>query len=1136
MRADRTFAVRLISSFLLALMPCFAQQSSSRPEATPKMATANYGKLPLLFEKNQGQTDPRVKFLSSGPGYTVFLTGSEMVLSLRPSDVVNPDAFKTSATSTSAKAQAVAHTQSATAAATPASVAMVFQLVGAKSNPEIVGESPLPTKANYFIGNDPNKWHTNVTTYGKVRYKDVYPGIDLVYYGNQRQVEYDFDVAAGADASQIQFDIQGADKLSVDHLGDLVLKKGTGELHFQAPVVYQESQGQRAKVAGSYSVSGTSRVGFKVAAHDSTKALVIDPVLVYSTFLGGRSEDQAFGIAINSVGEAFVTGITTSSDFPLATLGDFNATQMRVFLAKLDVSGTTLLWADYICGTSGNDYPQGIALDPQENVYITGNAYSSDFPTVNPVQGSLTGNTDGFLSKVSADGATLVYSTYLGGSNWDYPTTVAVDGLGQATIAGYTQSTNFPVVNAFQSTILPNQNSYYGDYAFVSKFSADGSSLVFSTYLAGSQTNCINNCYPYSEIYGIAADPNGNLYVAGRTDTQDFPVSEGAYLVTNPSVLNYYTDTSFVASFSPFGELNYSTYFGGTLYTYVFAVAVDANGSAYVTGSASSNTSFPITTTSICDPAVSSCDSAFVTKFNPTGTELVYSTFLGPNNTTQGQRIKVDANGNAFVLAYSGNQSYSLVNPIEAFTGAGGSLIDEIDPTGATELFSTYLGADNGSNGVDLAVDSNSSIYITGTTPSQDFPVLQSAFQSTSSGQDDVFIAKISQDTGAAFTVSPSLLQFSTRTVGSTSSPRTAVIRNMGTAALNLDTKTLTGDFAETDDCGMSIPAAGTCTFTVTFTPTAPGSRFGTILMGDNSAGSPHFINLVGNGSSPIVVPSPTSLTFASAPVNSTSNAQTITLSNTGNATLNISSIQATGDFAQTTNCASALGFGSSCQIQVTFTPTAGGARPGSLVLTDDAPDSPQTIVLSGSGFVTTGTVTPSTLSFGNVNVSSSSTAQVVTVTNTGGNIMTVSAVSATGDFSQTNNCSTIAANGTCTVNVTFAPTASGSRTGTLTISDNAEGNPHAVTLGGMGIAGTADLSTTSMTFTALNVGATSTAQTLTVTNSGNGPLTLSSIRGHGGLCTDQQLQHGCLVGDLHGPDYFHTGVFRHADWQSDSD
>jgi hypothetical protein len=318
----------------------------------------------------------------------------------------------------------------------------------------------------------------------------------------------------------------------------------------------------------------------------------------------------------------------------------------------------------------------------------------------------------------------------------------------------------------------------------------------------------------------------------------------------------------------------------------------------------------------------------------------------------------------------------------------------------------------------------------------------------------------------------------------------------MGTAALNLNTKTLTGDFAETDDCASLVPAAGTCTFTVTFTPTAPGSRFGTILLGDDAAGSPHFVNLVGNGSSPIVVLNPTGLTFASAPVNSTSSAQTITLSNTGNATLNISNIQMSSDFAQTTNCPPALGFGTSCQFQVTFTPTAGGARPGSLVLTDDAPDSPQTISLSGSGFVTTGTVSPSSLSFGNVDVSASSTAQVVTVTNTGGNVMAVSGVTAPGDFSQTNNCSSIAANGgTCTVNVTFAPTVSGSRTGTLTINDNAQGNPHAVALSGMGIAGTADLSATSLTFSALNVGATSTAQTLTITNSGNGPLTMNSIQ-----------------------------------------
>ncbi len=444
-------------------------------------------------------------------------------------------------------------------------------------------------------------------------------------------------------------------------------------------------------------------------------------------------------------------------------------------------------------------------------------------------------------------------------------------------------------------------------------------------------------------------------------------------------------------------------------------------------------------------------------------------------------------------------------------------LIDEIDPSASSELFSTYLGGDNGTNYADMALDSNVSIYVTGQTYSQDFPVLQSAFQSTSGGQNDVFIAKISQVAAPAFTVSPSLVQFSTRNVGTTSTPRTAVLRNMGTAALNIATKTLTGDFAENDDCGSSVPPAGVCTFTVTFTPTAPGSRFGTILFGDDAAGSPHFINLVGQGSSPIVVLSPTSLTFASAPVNSTSAAQTVTLSNTGNATLNISNIQMTGDYAQTNDCPPALGFGSSCTFQITFTPTTGGTRNGSMTLTDDAPDSPQTVSLSGSGFVTTGTVSPASLGFGNQNVGSSSANQTVTVTNTGGNVMTVSSVVTSGDFAQTNNCSTIPASGTCTITVHFAPATSGSQSGTLTINDNAQGNPHLVTLSGTGLAGTASLSANSMTFSALNVGATSSAQTLTITNTGNGPLTMSTVQATGDFaqtnnCTTVAPSATCAV------------------------
>jgi hypothetical protein len=347
---------------------------------------------------------------------------------------------------------------------------------------------------------------------------------------------------------------------------------------------------------------------------------------------------------------------------------------------------------------------------------------------------------------------------------------------------------------------------------------------------------------------------------------------------------------------------------------------------------------------------------------------------------------------------------------------------------------------------------------------------------------------------------------------------QTATIMNMGPAALNINSKTLVGDFGETDNCNSSVPAAGSCTLTIAFTPSAPGSRFGTITFGDNAAGSPHFINLVGDGSAPLASITPTSLTFASAAVNSTSAAQTVTISNTGNATLNISNIQISGDFAQTNNCPPALSFGSSCQFQITFTPAAGGALTGALTLTDDAPDSPQTISLSGSGFVTTATFSPATLSFGNQNVSAASTAQVVTVTNTGGNVMNVSGVTTTGDFSQTNNCSALTASGgICSINVTFTPTASGTRTGTLVINDNAQGNPHAVTLSGVGIAGAATLSASNLIFASSNVGSTSSAQTLTITNTGNGPLTVTSVQVNGDFsqsnnCSTVAATSSCAV------------------------
>jgi hypothetical protein len=1021
-----------------------------------------------------------------------------MVLQLRPTDSITPPTDTSSAKPGAIASKGLGANK--TVPGKPADTTMFFNLVGAASSPAAVGEDPLPTKVNYFIGNDPKKWRTNVRTYAKVRYQNVYPGIDLVYYGSNRQVEYDFDVAPGADANQIQFSVTGADSLNVDAQGNLVLTKGTNQLHFQAPNIYQEVAGFRLKVVGSYSLKDSTHVGFTVAPHDSSKTLVIDPVLVYSTFLGGRGDDQANAIVVDSIGNAYVTGTTDSPDFPLANLGGFNPDQTRMFVTKLDVSGSALLYADYFGGTSGDDYPYSIAVDSNGNAYVTGLAYSSDFSVLNAYQPNLAGYANAFLTKFSADGSSLVYSTFLGGSNFDFAQALAVDSAGEATIAGYATSTNFPLANAFQSSIAPDENNIWGVYSFFSRFSADGSSLIYSSYLAGNldaQFCYGDGCGPYSDITGLGLDGSGNLYIAGNTNTFNFPITPGAYMTTNPGSNNNYEP--FVSKFDTSGGIVYSSYFGGNGYAQASAIAVDSNGGAYITGYDQGNDNFPITATTICNPNTQSCSGMFVTKFDSAGATLVYSTYLGQNNNSSGVSIQVDASGDAYVIGSDGSSGqYAPVNPIEGYIGGQDILLMEIDPLASTQLFATYLGGGVYDDPAGLALDSNGAIYVTGGTQSQFFPVTQSAFQSSWGGETDAFILKIGPANAPAVTIAPSLLQFSTMNVGVTSSPLSTILRNMGTAALTITSKTVAGDFAETDDCGTSVAPGSFCTFSVTFTPTEPGSRFGSILLGDDADGSPHFINLVGDGSAPIVTVSPQSLTFSSVPVGQTSPAQTVTLLNTGNATLDISSITTSANFAETNNCSPALAIGTSCQIQVTVTPPAGGLVTGTLTLTDNAPGGMQTLALSGSGYVTTATFTPSALTFGVTAVGSISSPQVVTVTNTGNSAMIVSGVTASTQFAATTNCSTVPPSGTCSISVSFAPTAAGAQSGNLTINDNAQGNPHSVAVSGTGIAGVASISPSSLTFAAATVGTTSTPQTITVSNTGNGPLTFSGVQSTG--------------------------------------
>ncbi len=1004
-------------TMILASVPCSGQNSGLATSPVRALQNAqiapNYGNLPLTFELNQGQTAPQAKFVSRGKGYSAFLTAGGMVLSLRPNKTAAQSTLTVATNNKSQKS---------------ASTTLQFKLVGASSSPSVVGENLQPGRVNYFIGNDPSKWHRNVPTYSQVRYKNVYPGIDLVYYGNHHQLEYDFAVAPGADPRQIQFGITGANQMELDSEGNLVLQTASGELRFKSPVVYQESSGARVPVSGAYAMNDSTHIGFKVAHYDTRKPLVIDPVLVYSTYMGGSGDEQPSGIAVDSTGSVYLAGYTDSADFPLTTLGSTTSGVPHVFVAKLDPTGSNLMYADYI-GGNGQDYGYALALDSANNLYVTGSTASSNFPMVNPYQGSYPGSFNAFLTKVSADGSSLLYSTYLGGNGSDQPTSMAIDSLGSVIVGGNTSSSNYPTANAYEATANANQGGLSGNYGFLTKFSPDGSSLVYSTYLGGN-SNVPYNCggtpcwpSPYNAVSGVAVDNSGNAYATGITNTYNFPTTQGSYLVTNSTQQN--SIVGFVNQFSGSGSLTYSTYFfeSSGILTSMNAIAVDASGSAYVTGTAFSDGTFPVTSTSICDPGSAgfACDFAFVTKFDPTGSTLLYSTFLGANNNANPQAIALDANNDAYVLASTSSSSFSTVNGIEPYSSGNDLLLVEIDPAASTELFATYLGASADEYPAGLVVDASGNLYVAGSTDSPDLPVTQGAFQNVLGGGTDAFIMKIGPTSAPAVSFTPTELLYAALPIGSTSAAQTVLLRNMGSAQLLISSIVANGDFAETDNCGSSVPATGSCTLNVTFTPTAVGTRVGSVVIQDDAAGPSHLINLSGIGSGAVGMLAPASPTFASQAVGTSSVPQAVTFTNTGNSALNISNIQITGDYSETNNCPTSLAASSSCTINVTFIPTVTGTRNGTLTVNDSAANNSQTANLSGRG--------------SDFDLSTSSSSETINAGATATYALTVSSVG--GSFLQAValSCSGLPAQASCTFSPSTVTPGSGHGTVTLTIS-----------------------------------------------------------------------------------------------------
>lgn len=625
----------------------------------------SYGKFPLRFEANHGQTDSRVKFLARVDGYNLFLTPGEAVLAFTKGRGV----------------QSVVRAR----------------LHGANPAAEIRGVEPLPGRSNYFIGNDPSRWKVNVPGYAKVHYEGVYPGVDLVYYGNQARLEYDFVVAPGGDPAAIRLQIKGARRLRLNARGDLVVSSGAGEVRLLKPVIYQEGGGAREVVKGRYvRLRGKNLIGFKVAAYDRGRPLVIDPIIEYATFLGGNGDDRGLGLAVNSQGNAYVAGLTTSTNFPStnASANTLNGAA-DAFVTKLNPDGT-LLWSTYY-GGAGAEQARGVALDPEGNAYITGVTDSlGTLPTTaNGFQGAKgsTSFTDAFVAKLSANTGELVYSTYLGGWRPETGDAIAVDATGRAYVTGNTGSYTNGSMRAFPTTPGAFQTNFGGgnSASFVTRLSPAGDAVEYSTLLGGLGNNAggsFGDAAPDDLGLGIVVDSSGAAVITGRTESEKFPVLNAS----QPAPGGGPSD-AFVTKLNSTGTgLIFSTFLGGSgeENRNVGAVAVGADDQIYLTG-ATNSVNFPVL--NAIQPAYGGNpeNEAFVTKLDGSG-RRVYSTYLGSSNFKRGFGIVADPVSNVFVT--------------------GTNLLRKISADGTSLVYSRTLNGE----GQDVALDAQGGVYVTGLT------------------------------------------------------------------------------------------------------------------------------------------------------------------------------------------------------------------------------------------------------------------------------------------------------------------------------------------------------------------------------------------------------------------------------------
>ena len=716
--------------FILQFVICGNSQANTVLSNSVKnnKTKVSYLKTPLSFEINKGQTNKEVKFLSRNKNHTLLLTSKEALISLSPGR-----------TSKNKKSSIIK-----------------IKLIGGNQNSKILGLKELPGKVNYFIGNDSKKWERNIPTYEKVKYESVYPGIDLVYYGNQEKLEYDLVVAPGADPKQIAFKVEGAKKINLDKNGNLVLHTDDKKQVIQKkPFVYQEISGTKKEIAGKYILKANNEIGFQVANYDIKKPLIIDPVLVYSTYWGGNKSDEGFAVKADAFGNTYIVGQawngfpTTSGAFQDLVKGESDA-----FITKFSPSGT-IIYSTLLGGQKpgykfdNDDFAYDITVDAHGNAYVTGRTYCSDFPQTSVTYGiTEQPRESSFVTKLNPSGSELVYSTCL----YSYANAIALDAFGNAYITGI----GLPRT---EEPFVPNARWYGGGFgllnASVIKLNTIGE-IAYSVTFGGTSPGT----HTRTAGYAISVDASGSAYVVGATSSTNFPVTSEAFQKSLKG-----DSDAFITKLAPDGKsIIYSTYLGGTgnenigtdpLETHHFDIPfkydvfVDNIGSAYIAG-VTDSTDFPVTP-GVLQPTKKGEFDVFVSKLNPTGSSLIFSTFLGGALDDTSNGLDVDPKGNIYLINYTKSTDFPVtsgalqtsLNANNVISNKSDVTITVLNPTATSLLYSTYFGGDSNEYRGGISIDISNNIYIAGSTLSMDI-ITQDPFQSNLGGTSDAFVAKIS--------------------------------------------------------------------------------------------------------------------------------------------------------------------------------------------------------------------------------------------------------------------------------------------------------------------------------------------------------------------------------------------------------